>query len=1645
MKNWCVLLGLSLICFACGPDPECTSPADCDDGQECTADFCDEGVCVNNNDDALVPANQISPLDCKKTVCRAGLAVILADDTETPTDNVPCTLDSCSGGSPVFIPNDNSCGNPPDCKALVCDPTGSQGIPDLEGCSAIIDDNNIPDDNADCTTDICLNGIPVNAPDNSICFGASGFAASCVVEACDPANQNTNDGSGCAVNFDDTICDDGNFCTSDTCDPSDNNSDLITGCGSSPLSNAIQIVGNCLQEVCSNGDPSEVPNPTDIPTVDSDGFSCTVVGCSSQGQITETPAAALCNDQLSCTQDLCIPSAANADVNGCVGNPINSQCSAGEACNPEEDPNTNPTGCVAADTCPPTLAVVLNGDVSGDTTSLVDDFSLSCADNTGAHPDVVFSLDLATDSDVLIQAQSQDGHALSLGLIDLSGGACGAELLCQAGDPIIVELFVVNLAAGSYGLVVDGDGATRSAGSFTLTVLQDNTTLSAGDLVINEFHADPSAVGDAVGEFLEIANPNHFIIGAAGLTLSENGGTSNQAVAGPNGEQLFIPALGFLVGVRSVDPLVNGGINADFQLSLSLNNTPNEVFRLAKASLVLDDVNSATIAFPAATAGRSFQVDRAKTSAALNDLLGAWCKTATNTTYGAGDHGTPGLQNQLCSPPSLVCLSSNDCNDQNPCTDDLCNNNICSNPINNALSPPDDGFACTFESCSSGAVVITQEDILCDNSAVACVVERCDPINENTNDGSGCSIVLNNASCADGNFCTDDICDPVIGCANPIFTGTPPPIIGNCQQELCQNGNPSQVPDPTDTPITDGDGVFCTVPECNAQGQVTETPSDALCDDGLFCTLEFCDPQFDCNVLADSSQCNAGQSCDPNQDPAQNLSGCINADTCPPTSSINSGQSIDSSTVGLLSDFSLSCANNGAAHPDLAFGFTLTQDSDVLISASPKDGQAIAIALLPISNGACGVELLCSAASASIDADLAITNLGIGNYAVIVDGNGSSLQEGDFTLTLASAPTVITAGDLLLNEIMANPPGTTVDTGGEYVELANPSLDTAVGTSGLTITDGTTTVNTIAGLGGAQLFIPPGGFLVGVHDLNAANNGGINNGKFAISFALNNTPGDIFKISKGTNVIDAVNTTAANPNGAFPSAVDGVSFQLDPPKKTATLNDNKTSWCSTPSAIYGNLGGKGSPGLENQFCTAPQCTVATQATDCNDNNVCTNDTCVTGVCQHPINNAATPADDGFSCTVESCSGGAALHTPDNFACDDSILCTDDLCVGTGGSAGTGCKNTANDNNCNAAEFCDPVIDCQPLGFCGDGSIDSGEQCDDDNFAGGDGCDGNCVIEFGFSCVGAPSVCALTCGDSVINPGEQCDGANLNGQNCISRGFDAGTLTCNANCTFNTLGCSLNCGNGVLDAGESCDDFNNNNGDGCSSLCSVELGFSCSGQPSVCVSTCGNGTINVGEECDDNNTISSDGCSNLCTIETLFFSEYVEGSGSSKAVEIKNPLSTAFNLTANVCQVRIFANGGTTASATIALTGTINPNSTFVLCNPSGTIPSAQCNQSSGSLNFNGNDAVELRCTVPSVVTFDVIGQIGFDPGSEWGTGNRSTADNTIRRKCNRTISGLFITHGDTSSNNDFNADLIDEWAGFVNNTFDGLGVSSCEP
>jgi cysteine-rich repeat protein len=82
-------------------------------------------------------------------------------------------------------------------------------------------------------------------------------------------------------------------------------------------------------------------------------------------------------------------------------------------------------------------------------------------------------------------------------------------------------------------------------------------------------------------------------------------------------------------------------------------------------------------------------------------------------------------------------------------------------------------------------------------------------------------------------------------------------------------------------------------------------------------------------------------------------------------------------------------------------------------------------------------------------------------------------------------------------------------------------------------------------------------------------------------------------------------------------------------------------------------------------------------------------------------------------------------------------------------------------------------------------------------------------------------------------------------------------------------CGDECADGVVQSGEGCDDGNTTDGDGCSSDCKVEVGWGCTGEPSVCTPACGNGVVDSaeGEECDDGNTVSGDGCSSSCKVES----------------------------------------------------------------------------------------------------------------------------------------------------------------------------------
>jgi len=163
---------------------------------------------------------------------------------------------------------------------------------------------------------------------------------------------------------------------------------------------------------------------------------------------------------------------------------------------------------------------------------------------------------------------------------------------------------------------------------------------------------------------------------------------------------------------------------------------------------------------------------------------------------------------------------------------------------------------------------------------------------------------------------------------------------------------------------------------------------------------------------------------------------------------------------------------------------------------------------------------------------------------------------------------------------------------------------------------------------------------------------------------------------------------------------------------------------------------------------------------------------------------------------------------------------------------------------------------------------------------------------------------------------------------------------------------------------------------------------------------------------------------------LFFSEYIEGSSYNKALEIYNGTGATIDLAAGGYTIQMYFNGSATSGLDIPLTGSVANEDVFVVTNQSAAqVIKDQADLITTTINwFNGDDAVVLS---KGGLVLDVIGQVGFDPGTQWGVDLVSTADNTLRRIDT-------ICTGDPDGSNAFNPSA--EWIGFANDTFDDLGL-----
>jgi fibro-slime domain-containing protein len=208
-------------------------------------------------------------------------------------------------------------------------------------------------------------------------------------------------------------------------------------------------------------------------------------------------------------------------------------------------------------------------------------------------------------------------------------------------------------------------------------------------------------------------------------------------------------------------------------------------------------------------------------------------------------------------------------------------------------------------------------------------------------------------------------------------------------------------------------------------------------------------------------------------------------------------------------------------------------------------------------------------------------------------------------------------------------------------------------------------------------------------------------------------------------------------------------------------------------------------------------------------------------------------------------------------------------------------NLVGGDGCSAACRKEADYDCPQVGpctpdKCGNGHIASFETCDDGNTVSGDGCSGDCMmIEPGWECRVPGKKCVPLCGDSKLTGGEKCDDGNtMNGDGCSSTCLIEAGSSCD-NSTLPSKCTKAVCGNMVTETGEGCDKGPDNglfygDGMGCSKTCTKEpICRDANGVTQACSTACGDGNKDEGEDCDDGNGQDNDGCSHDCKVEPGF--------------------------------------------------------------------------------------------------------------------------------------------------------------------------------
>ena len=722
---WVCVSRFSNLCKPCSTAADCSSPGGLEDAcldYAAEGSFCG-GTCTTNED---CP----SGFTCKSVKTVDGVTL---DQCVSEAGTCPCTAKSVALGlwTPCTVGNDwGTCMG-----KRVCTGDG------LTSCDA-------------------------DTPAQEICNGLD--------DDCDGTADEPDVVRGSFLN----LCDDDNPCTTDACE------------GESGCTHEIQNAGECIDgDACTVGDHCENGQCVGLPVVCDDGNPCTDDACDGQGGCKSTLNNAPCDDQDPCT-------VADACKDGtCGGVSINCDCKTDSDCAAFEDGDFC-NGTLTCDTSVvPHECILIPGSI------------ISCPQPQGPDSICQKAVCAPLTGECAIQPD-HEGFACSDGNSCTLGDAC-SQGKCQSGSALV---------CADNNPCTD-DACNPQVGcvfSFNESPCSDGNACTTGDVC-------KAGVCGANGLLsCDDSNPcttDGCDVQAGCTHLADDQAQCSDGNACTAGDSCkagqCVPGSPLICD--DANPCTTDSCTVDGGCLFKLNDLPCNDGNLCTAgdhchlggciggqSLVCNDSNPCT-----------------------DDS----CDPKVGCVFKANvlpcDDGNACTLGDVCSSGWCKGTSSLSCDDGNPCTTDSCKLGVGCLFENNNL-PCDDGNACTAgDSCSAGTCA-PGTPLECDDSN-ACTTDSCLP-------ATGCKHVDTSASCADLNPCTTDSCDPATGCVHG-FSNQPCDDGSACTSgDVCFNGACKGGP-----LIQCSDGKPCTQDTCDPALGCVYPPIAPCCGNSIVEAGESCD------------------------------------------------------------------------------------------------------------------------------------------------------------------------------------------------------------------------------------------------------------------------------------------------------------------------------------------------------------------------------------------------------------------------------------------------------------------------------------------------------------------------------------------------------------------------------------------------------------------------------------------------------------------------------------------------------------------------------------------------------------------------------------------------------------------------------------